>query len=145
MARCALRNPVARPQQPSGHLYLSTIRFLGKGLKMEKSFPEKPDSIIDDDSLWPDQINGAPPYKPPEKLPKMVNTEEPKSGVKAKGNRVEICESTGKRKWHRKQAAREAKRWRRDKFAPMNSYKCKSCKSWHVGNSTPRKPKQRGR
>ena len=107
-------------------------------------------SVIDDDNLWPDQMNGAPPHKPPEKLPKMVNTsllsEKPKSAGKAKGNRVEICESTGKRKWHRKQAAQEAKRLKRDKFAArVNSYPCKSCKSWHVGNSNQRKPKQRGR
>ena len=31
---------------------------------MEKSSPEEPNPIINDDSLRPDQINGAPPLNP---------------------------------------------------------------------------------
>tara|TARA_Y100000590_G_scaffold376822_1_gene442669 strand:+ start:864 stop:1208 length:345 start_codon:yes stop_codon:yes gene_type:complete len=114
---------------------------------MEKSFPEQPDSIIDDDSLWPDQINGAPPHKPPEKLPEMFFKEKKKQPEKPKQS-AGRCEKTGKQKLTRDQAKKQAYWFRRVRHARMHSFQCKSCKHWHIGNSyirPRRKPKQRGR
>ena len=52
------------------------------------------------------------------------------------------CPSTGKRCLTRAQAQREALWWRRERFARMNHYRCRSCGFSHVGNATA-KPRRR--
>ena len=107
---------------------------------MEKSSPEEPNSIIDDGYA---RTIGAPPHRPPEKLPEMFFEEEEKQPKKPKQS-ADRCEKTGKRKLTKDQAQKEASWFRRERQARMWSYRCKSCKQWHIGNNRSR-PKQRGR
>ncbi len=45
-----------------------------------------------------------------------------------------MCERTGKRRFTRKEAMRQAAWWRVRRFARMAHYKCKHCGNWHIGN-----------
>ena len=54
----------------------------------------------------------------------------------------QICERARKRILSRKQAMRQAAWYRRERFARMGHYRCRSCGGWHIGNNH-RKPHRR--
>lgn len=48
---------------------------------------------------------------------------------------TDTCSTTGKVCYTQKEADRQAGWWRTNRAARMRSFRCKSCKAWHIGNT----------